>query len=111
MKTYLNKKYIPQDNSYSRNLSNGNDRCFVRLAGIPYKMQPPEITTIKSEPFSVNITEYSYPTSCTFVLVETTSKETYFVMFHESGVISETNTKEDIFKRVQTKQADIISMT
>lgn len=109
MKTYIGKKYIPQDNSYSKNLSNGNGINFVCLAGIPNKYQRPEITTIKSDPFDVLITEHSNHDTYKFILVETVSKETYFVMFHERGVISDTNSSEDIFKRVDQQHIDIMT--
>lgn len=104
----IGKQYMPRDNSYSRNLS--NSRTYVRLSGVPYTGQQAQVTTIKSEPFEVINTDFSTPSTHKFVLVETDTQETYFVMYHEHGLITETNTVESILQSDVQRFLDIMSI-
>lgn len=88
----IGKRYLPRDNSFSRNLSNERHTDFLA----PTAWTEAEVTTIKSEPFLVNTYFIGVIQAHLFILVETERQETYFVMYYESGVVSKKNTLEDI---------------
>lgn len=102
----IGKLYVPRDNSYSRNLS--NERTKESLAGNVWSEA--YITTIKSEPFLVNTCFLNKVKSHLFILVETERQETYFVMYYEHGVVSETNTLEDIRRFDVRLGLDLLNM-
>lgn len=100
---------MPMDNSYSRNLSDSRENKFERLAGIPLNRTPAQVTTIASEPFSIIVTENGTPQAKLFVLVDTKKYETYIVMFHKHGLITENNTIESIKNRDLINQEEIMN--
>ena len=94
---YTGKQYVAIDNSYLRNLSNDRKQGNDYLAGSMYNL--PVLTTIVSEPFMVNVTKHKRIEPELFIMVINESGETYFVLFHEHGVITQRNTFEMFLKR------------
>lgn len=96
----IGAKYIPQDNSYSRNLSNERGEAKKNLAGTVSSKA--EIVTIISKPFQIEMTTVTNRRDAyLFVLVLDSCNDTYLYMWHPHGLITKEKSADDILGRMQ----------
>lgn len=93
----INKQYVPIDNSYSANLSDGQKKYLASCL-----FSDGTITTIVSEIYTVKISGKMHE----FIRVETPEGETHQVMYYPHGVVTEQNTAEQILNKGAFRNKD-----
>lgn len=85
----IGKKYKPDDNSWSLNLTksgNGYNRVIRGYLGGTYRTDA-VVCTIKSEPFKMIVESGMYQVDTRTMIIVEYNKSSYTVLFNESNII------------------------
>ena len=92
MKSLIGKTYVPRDNSYAENLTTGEKKY---LAGTRWQAAIP--VTILTDPYEETITNIANKKVLhTFIKVKCPDNQEHRVLFHEHGIVTESNSVEKI---------------
>ncbi len=92
-KSIIGKKYIPQDNSYSVNLTSSSGYPYKNdfttyLAGALFQDHTPKVCTILTEPFECAVTGLDKIKLEIMIIVEY-NNTTHMTMYFEQGIVED----------------------